>query len=575
MILRKELVNTILVGVFFCLQSFGSQISETFSSDDKKASGDLYWNTEESRLQPPFQIRNFDDGQVVGNQSLNIDMGNGSDGPFDSSTYWVFDSDHSVVGNVIEIDTDAHQVLQFTSFNLEAGFTIKPIGSHALVIRVMGVLQVAGVIDCSGDDGNDLTTNATLINSGGGARCGGGFGGKGGSSTQSATSGVSGGLNTTGGTAGPSTSLSNGQGGGGGGGYNEPLFGRDPEDGTDNAAAIAGVAGSIFLDRSITVVGGGSGGGGGSSYLQSTANDSNGGGGGGGGGVIMIYAGGDAQISGSILADGGDGGADSGTLLAGGGGGGGGGTILLFSGGLITLSGSVSALAGSAGVTSNAAAGDGGKGAEGRTWLTDFDSLSDCGCETPQGFLTFFGRILPRLGAFTMTTKVFDTQSTHPSVTDLSLVTTGGASISAADVKLAASESADFSGLSFKSLSQLGTESERYFKLQISVDNQSLADPIYVDTASIKYDPYVESDFRFSGGCGLVKLINKNQTTTYVQNSRGRNIILFVWILLLMPLITMSALRINWRNSNRIFLCFPNRFENRLSSPPQVDNRPK
>lgn len=132
-------------------------------------------------------------------------------------------------------------------------------------------------------------------------------------------------------------------------------------------AGGAGLSGAYANSIEIVPLEGGSGGGGGGAFNGGSANTSTGGsGGGGGGGAISISAGGNINISGSILCDGGNGGNGS-TLGAAPGGGGSGGAILVQAQGNLTLNGCTLSAQGGAGgtgqgYTQSASEGDGGQG---------------------------------------------------------------------------------------------------------------------------------------------------------------------------------------------------------------------
>ena len=101
----------------------------------------------------------------------------------------------------------------------------------------------------------------------------------------------------------------------------------------------------------------------------------NGSSGGGGGGAIHIIAGGNINVNGWIISDGGNGGGLPTTRYAGGGGGGSGGAIWLQAGGDLTISatGKITTLGGLKG--DNAFTYYGGDGGDGRIRLDDSDGI--------------------------------------------------------------------------------------------------------------------------------------------------------------------------------------------------------
>src|SRR6185437_15937431 len=80
-----------------------------------------------------------------------INIGVGSDGPFDATTLTRFDTNHGSVAGTITLDSSRDY--QFTTFDLPAGYTIRGSGTRPLVIRVQGDITVDGVIDVSGGNG--------------------------------------------------------------------------------------------------------------------------------------------------------------------------------------------------------------------------------------------------------------------------------------------------------------------------------------------------------------------------------------------------------------------------------------
>ncbi|MCB0356933.1 MAG: hypothetical protein KDD40_07995, partial [Bdellovibrionales bacterium] len=313
---------------------WAAQITKTFSDISERDNSELIWNVLTSKLLPPIYIRNYDDG--LGFKNLDIDPGDGIHGDFTIVTYSSFSQNSDISGNIIRINTDLYTQLEFQNFILEEGWTLRPIGTQPLNIKVLGDMVINGVIDCSGSDGQDLNGNLNIAPLGGEAVCGGGSGGDGGSLTSSPQSGNAGGNSVTGGAFGPVISLTMGQGGGGGGAYGDIGGGKDPKNGDDSTGGIGGAKGTQFTDDAFDEIGGGSGGGGGSIYSNSSAGlDSAGGGGGGGGGVIKIIVLGDVTIgtNGKVLANGGNGGGNNTGMRAGGGGGGGGGSIAIYAAG--------------------------------------------------------------------------------------------------------------------------------------------------------------------------------------------------------------------------------------------------
>jgi hypothetical protein len=263
-----------------------------------------------------------------------------------------------------ETKTIESGIRNFEKVVVESGGTLTIRGTEPAMIHARSI-NIAGTVDVRGSDGKGSGSGST--GDGGSAGPGGGGGGGGGdcgngagrpgtpnggtpSGTARFQSGGVGGLGfgiTAQAAAGGFAS----SGGGGGGGGHE----RNGRDG--GAASSSGGLGGFgygSLDL-LTDFAGGAGGAGGAT---------NGGGGGGGGGALQLFAA-DIDVSGTIVADGGNGGVkNAGGCTAGGGGGGAGGSIWIH-GDRVRVTGTVTAIGGrggSGGVTTNS----GGGGSDGR-----------------------------------------------------------------------------------------------------------------------------------------------------------------------------------------------------------------
>lgn len=275
------------------------------------------WNFTQGRVHPPIVIDQTTGAGV--NESNILDPGNGSNGSFEAATYAAFSEGGSTAGNVITINTDTYPVLQFTNFNLASGWTLRGKGSSPLTIKVLGSFTNAGTITCSGDNGENMNANVNVQPQGGTARCGGGAGAAGGYNFAPynvvgtpAPTGGSGctvpGCGALSGGAGGQTQLTNSGGGGGGGGYFSAVSGSNGAVGTGNGAGGGSVLDPTFTRVGTAVGGPGGGSGGGGGGYATTGGAASGAGGGAGGGVIIITVVGDITNSGSILANGGNGG---------------------------------------------------------------------------------------------------------------------------------------------------------------------------------------------------------------------------------------------------------------------------
>lgn len=351
-------------GILFSQVGYGSQLIEDFTSRTHLDFGTAVWNQELGRVHPTLQVANYNGAA----SPIDFSVGDGSDGPFDVSTYANFSSGGDVSGNIIRLDTSVHPLLQVTHFYLAPGWSIQPIGNNQIIIESLSYVTIEGEIWCQGFDGGDAS-GATAGN-GGAGRCGGQSGGAGGPVASGGSVGLSASVSpaVTGGKGGSFTGTAVGGGGGGSWSLASPA-GNGP-----NFSGSNGQAGSSFSDPSFQNLNGASGGGGGSG----DATDA-GGGGGGGGGLVMIFAVGDVTVgsspsssTGFIYVNGGKGGNGSGNAAPGGGGGGG--SIRIAAGGTIHLyntnaSGAVQALGGAAG-SNTASSLTGATGGGGRSWLS-------------------------------------------------------------------------------------------------------------------------------------------------------------------------------------------------------------
>ncbi|MDZ4675894.1 MAG: hypothetical protein SGI74_00150 [Oligoflexia bacterium] len=312
------------------------------------------WNYVLHFIHPQIYVdRSSGSGADNANDLVNI--GDGRHGPFNITTFSKFSENGSTSGNIITINTDIYTSLQFTTFDLPTGWTLKGKGSLPLIMRIMGDVVIAGIIDCRGDIGTAGGGSISVVPRGGTGRCGGGSGGNG---SIGATSAV--GTSSTAGGAGGGAGVDHAadpRGGGGGGG-------NSSSGGSNGAGTPAGgVAGVSALDSYLDTFtyGAGSGGGGGGGGGYNTGGFIAGGGGGAGGGIIRLFVGGNVTLTGSILATGGNGGVTAGN---GGGGGGAGGIVSLFTPNSITGGGTIDAQGGVGG-----SGGGNGDGAPGNTWI--------------------------------------------------------------------------------------------------------------------------------------------------------------------------------------------------------------
>jgi hypothetical protein len=547
----KKSLSLFLITLLLHTSAYALTVTESFNSAARKDSdGGMVWNLSRGELHPPLVIIGWDDGG--GAQDTSFDVGNGSDGAFIESRYALFDSDGVISGGVIVIDTDEFQNLQFTSFNLLNGYTIRPTGSRPLVIRVQSNVIIAGDIDCSGADGASGVANINTLRLGGSGRCGGGDGGSSvlpGFAPTADNKGASGGVGVTGGDGGPIRLASGGQGGGGGASFIKPNGGGadkpDPTDGDDSLGGVGGAVGNINRDDAfvIDIDGAGSGGGGGSAFDHAgdVPSHSSGAGGGGGGGNIRIYAVDDITVAatGSVSANGGSGGSVGGGLKGGGGGGGAGGSILMFAGSDIVLDGPVTAAAGSGGST---AGGDGGNGSWGRTWIVDNDGAAGGGVfEDPERELNVPGDARYETGVtYTVTSKAVDLGNTLPTLTaaPIAISNLGGSTLV---YELAFSDSTSLASLAGFALSTtyVGAQLKRYSRFQIQIDNLDSVNPVRITGLSFVFDGVEQTEFDFVTGCGRV---------SGASGSGGAGMGNMSGLLFALPIMLLFCLRFRYAN---------------------------
>lgn len=484
-------------------KSYCLSFSENFETKSSYSSSSLVWNISNQTLHPPLKVNDYHDGSSF--KDLNLDIGDAKHGVFNTSTYSDWDNDGNLNDFIITISTDEYSSLEFESFNLASGWTLRPTGSNPLIIRVQGDITVNGQIDCSGDDGETVISSQSSVAQGGVGRCGGASGGDGGRddgvTAVNPTAGANGGSSVTGGGAGIQQDITDGgDGGGGGGAYSQNL--TDADNGVRPPASTGGAKGTNFEDNGFQEQGAGSGGGGGFYYSGTdTAQRSRGGGGGAGGGIVYIYAGGDITLnpSSKITANGGDGG--GGALKAGGGGAGGGGSIIIFAGGEVNLNATqVLALGGQGGVTSG---GDGGDGATGRTWITDGvggDGPTGAG-DNPISLLAAIGSINYQTGTFNSVSTVIDSFNSYPkflSVDTAGTIQTGDQVL----FDLSSNKSVSFTPNWSESSTLSNSKLERYFKYRIRMTSSDEDSPSSLEAVTFNFDAYVLTEFDMTTGCG-------------------------------------------------------------------------
>ncbi|PIS11751.1 MAG: hypothetical protein COT73_02295, partial [Bdellovibrio sp. CG10_big_fil_rev_8_21_14_0_10_47_8] len=194
--------------------------SEDFSSRTKMASSDLLWNQGTGYLTPTILVKDWS-ADNISFFSSSIDVGDGSNGAFNSTTWSQFATSVDNAGKIIYLDNTTYSTFKFTSFSLPTGWKIRPVGSSPLIIYVLGDMILEGQIQCQGVAGEDAV--GATPGSGGAGRCGGASGGDGAGAfvgnPNTASSGLSPSGSLTGGGGGSVTTNVAGAGGGGGGSW--------------------------------------------------------------------------------------------------------------------------------------------------------------------------------------------------------------------------------------------------------------------------------------------------------------------------------------------------------------------
>ncbi len=212
-----------------------------------------------------------------------ISGSSGADGPFNPPAQ--VPAGTVVTGNTITVPLPANGTFNFTTFDVANGITVKFTRNAAntpVYLLTMGDVNVAGIIDVSGEKGTDGVYGNIRVPVPGGKGGPGGFdGGYGGQPDY----GDSLGITVPGIGLGP-----------GGASSNPPHIGN-LRDGYGNGGSYVG-------GNALQPLIGGSGGGG--SYAGDAPTSGGGGGGGGGGGTILIASSGNINITGAISANGGD-----------------------------------------------------------------------------------------------------------------------------------------------------------------------------------------------------------------------------------------------------------------------------
>ena len=494
-----NITASILTFVLFSSVGAAATITEEFVNITQRDSTAAVWNFALGEIHPTVNVSNF---QVLNTDPLstvNFDVGDGSHGIFNSSTYGNFGT---VAGSVITIDASIFPVLKFSDFNLEPGFTLTSINGPLVIYSLSNVL-IDGIINCSGFNGS--AASAVTGGASGAGRCGGNSGGNGGDSTTSGAAGLPTGGSVRGGGGGAYAGAAPGSGGGGAGTYSGNAGGAGQNSApATNAGGSGGVAVANHQFTLLTATPGGGGG--------SGSNTEGGGGGGGGGGIIIIHAAGNVTITtaGQILARGGNGGAAN---TGGGGGGGGGGSVKIFTVGNLALTAGteVDVNGGTGSIPTLVNAGDGGGGSFGRTWIVS-STFSGTGSESHFSNLWSIGVAQFSITPEVTVSKSYDTLS---ALTQYQSIATNPVSSEIVIEVAGSSDNFAVDNSGWLPASQIGSlNQKRYVKFRLTLTNTSPTVPTKILSASLNFssglitDASMQEEFNFKG-CGLVK---KNQS---------------------------------------------------------------
>ena len=474
-----------------------------FSNSNLRSSSTANINLATQKIEPPKHLLNWTNPSgTTANMELNF--GDGSDGSFSPETYSQFGTvtDRSPgPGKIISINLSAKSTLNLSYFELASNDILQPEGNSPFIIRSIGAIKIYGIINCSGDDGQNSTAGA--LSTGGISRCGGAAGGNtatAGSSPSGQPAGMAGGTGAAAGNA------------GGGGGS------RSTASASNGAGAVA--AGTSQPDCGFSSNTGGAGGGGGITNAGTS-----GAGGGGGGGSIAVYGIHNIEFigAGSILVNGGNGGTSSNG--AGGGGGGGGGSVQIFAGNeIITSASTATYIAEAAGGTNSASpvGQRGGNGADGRTWAVD--SLGSIGGINPDplnctsaGSAGAFGRqaegdVRYKTGNYEFITKTIDLNNSHTVINNISQTLENDPASGTITTTANGSRngfSSDSTGL-LNITSPFSFNGSRYIYINFNLNNTSATTPTRISGLQIDYTPQAASEFDYQAqACGSINSNNK------------------------------------------------------------------
>lgn len=504
-----------LLNLWPSLAIAGDEFVLDFSSRTQRSkytdpSSTALWNPAEGRIQAPYSALNS------GIYS-ELPFSHGEDGAFLNGPIQA-NVAFTKVGNIVSVDTDLQPTdgFSFSSFRLDAAYTLRVRGTQSLIIRVTDTMTVAGLIEADGMPGEDNTVGAGAGGEGGP----GGF--PGGAGSPAAAAGADTGLPAFGNALGGGGGTSGANGGGGGGGCVAD-FVNGAFDSESGQAAGAGLSANcakgslgVVQDFDLTGLHGGGGGGGGGGIASTKPGP----GGGGGGGAIRLIAMGDLQISGSITVRGGKGGdypdVVNATTCAGGGGGGSGGTVWLQAGGTINGGGSIDVSRGEGGEsTPCSTAQNGGAGSQGILRTDDRTGSAPTTVTIQPTALadSFTTQVIPAAPSppYVFISKIFDFSDGYyrfgRPIETLGCGTDGNVSI-----RYQGSNDGTTFGALVEGASIGDLDESAYLRMRVEITPGG-ANPPCLTGLRIPYDARSESKFLLSGAglfCGSAAYTNRN-----------------------------------------------------------------
>jgi hypothetical protein len=493
-----------LLFIFFTLPAYSVTVSVSFNSyEDTTLPTTCDWDKINGRLRARLEVN-----------TNALDFGDGSDGNCNFS------------GTITAREFNCRTL----NISSSARFT----GNNPLIIRVQGNASISGTLNVNGFNGRPSGSETNLGADGGpGGFKGGdfdfGFGSDGSSNAFGGDAGFAGG-------AGLSDSINPASGGGGSGAsFRNGVLGAIGEDG--DSASPAGFGGAQSNANNVNaentfqtlLIGGAGGGAGGAGenidFTQAPAAS-----GGGGGGAVHIVARGSITVTGTITANGGDGG--NATGLAGAGGGGAGGAVWLQSASSVINNGIIRAAGGSGGTNTSASprGGNGGGGGAGRIRIDSFDgtltgTVTNPTAQTSSG-VTGINTVTFETGINCLArTTAIDTIGKKILIKDSPIQQT----LNGGTIQIQVEESSD--GVTWSApvdISLINTLNQRYLRFTLDLQSTSASLSPVLSNISINYDILEKSDTVLKSDITCGTLGGPDD-----PNSQGPMILSFIFGLLL------------------------------------------